>query len=79
MGAYDNKLFRDIQLHELSDLPFKIPDTIKKYDYLKYTKKDNNNEEGYVISDTNNQRIKIKFPTYIKKYETKNSISNQES
>ncbi len=79
LGAYDNKLFRDIQLHELSDLPFKIPDTIKKYDYLKYTKKDNNNEEGYVISDTNNQRIKIKFPTYIKKYETKNSISNQES
>lgn len=74
LGAYDNKLCRDIQLSELSDLPFKTPDTIKASDYSIYAKEDNPNEEGYVISDSNNQRIKIKFPTYIKKYETKNNI-----
>lgn len=78
LGAYDNKLFRDIRLCELSYLPFKTPDTVETSDYSIYTNQDNHNKEGYVVSDNYNQRIKIKFPTYIKKHETKNKIHNNE-
>lgn len=72
IGAYDNIHQREINLCELSHLPFKQVKIITGKTSLDELQKENyENEEGYVAQFLNGQRIKIKFQSYKDKYANK--------
>lgn len=70
IGAYDNIGQRDILLEEIAET--RIP-KVRQIPYYNNWKElldiDKKNEEGYVAYFNDGTRIKIKFPSYKKKYE----------
>jgi len=70
IGAYDNIRQRDILLEEIMDICILKVRQISYYNsWNELLKVDEENEEGYVAYFNDGTRIKIKFPSYKKKYE----------
>lgn len=70
IGAYDNIRQKDIPLEEITDTGIPKVRQITYYNSWDELKEvDNENEEGFVAYFSNGTRIKIKFPSYKKKYE----------